>query len=179
RRSLYGALLIGLFVPGYTSVLVSVALSLQTCCGLSALMAALVGVPSAVLTSISSQVAGRYVLRAGRAVVAWGMTVTLIALGSSVFVVIGVHLWDWPVWWLILTLTVLGGAQGVIVSPNQTLPLIEVAAHVSGGAGGVMRTGQRVGTSSCTARATGMLCGAGSAFTWEWAFVAPVGTIRV
>src|SRR5699024_9903619 len=69
-----GALLIGLFFTGYTSVWVSVAIFLQTGHGISALMAALVGVPSAVLTSISSQVAGRYVLRAGRAMVAWGMT---------------------------------------------------------------------------------------------------------
>src|SRR5699024_2324583 len=61
-----GALLIGLFFTGYTSVWVSVAIFLQTGHGISALMAALVGVPSAVLTSISSQVAGRYVLRAGR-----------------------------------------------------------------------------------------------------------------
>src|SRR5690625_476231 len=142
-------------------------------------MAALVGVPSAVLTSISSQVAGRYVLRAGRAMVAWGMTVTLIALGSSIFVVIGVHLWDWPVWWLILTLTVLGGAQGFIVSPNQTLTLIEVPAHVSGVAGGVMQTGQRVGTSIGTALVTSMLFGVASAFNWDWAFVAAFGTIMV
>src|SRR5690625_7925200 len=93
----HGALLIGLFFTGYTSVWVSVAIFLQTGHGISALMAALVGVPSAVLTSISSQVAGRYVLRAGRAMVAWGMTDTLIALGSSIFVVIGVHLWDWQI----------------------------------------------------------------------------------
>src|SRR5699024_4849025 len=124
-----GALLIGLFFTGYTSVWGSVAIFLQIGHGISAQIAALLGVPTAVLTSISSQVAGRYVLRAGRAMVAWGMTVTLIALGSSIFVVIGVHLWDWPVWWLILTLTVLGGAQGFIVSPNQTLTLIEVPAH--------------------------------------------------
>src|SRR5699024_3127780 len=130
-------------------------------------------------TSISSQVAGRYVLRAGRAMVAWGMTVTLIALGSSIFVVIGVHLWDWPVWWLILTLTVLGGAQGFIVSPNQTLPLIEVPALVAGVDGVVMQTGHRVGTSIGTAIVTYMLCGVASAFYWDWAFVAAFGTIMV
>src|SRR5699024_4287902 len=42
-----GALLIGLFFTGYTSVWVSVAIFLQTGHGISALMAALVGVPSA------------------------------------------------------------------------------------------------------------------------------------
>ncbi len=174
-----GALLIGLFFTGYTSVWVSVAIFLQTGHDFSALMAAMVGLPSAVMTSISSQVAGRYVLRAGRAMVAWGMTATLTALASSIFVVIGVHLWDWPVWWLILTLTVLGAAQGFIVSPNQTLTLIEVPAHVSGVAGGVMQTGQRVGTSIGTALVTSMLFGVASAFNWDWAFVAAFGTIMV
>src|SRR5699024_1960459 len=125
-----GALLIGLFFTGYTSVWVSVAIFLQTGHGISALMAALVGVPSAVLTSISSQVAGRYVLRAGRAIVASGMTITLIAVGTTIFVFIGGHLWDWPVWWLIFTLTVFGGALGFIVLPNQPLTLIEVPPHV-------------------------------------------------
>src|SRR5699024_8763199 len=132
-----------------------------------------------VLTSISSQVAAPYVLRAGRAMVARGMTVTLIALGSSIFVGIGVHLWDWPVWWLILTLTVLGGAQGFIVSPNQTLTLIEVPAHVSGVAGGVIQTGQRVGTAIGTSLVTAMLFWVGWAFHVDRACVAAFGTIVV
>lgn len=174
-----GTLLIGLFFTGSTSVWVTVAIFLQTGHGISALIAALVGLPSAVATSISSQIAGRYVLRAGRAMVAWGMSVTLTALASSIFVVIGVHLWDWSVWWLILTLALLGVAQGFIVSPNQTLSLIEVPAHVSGVAGGVMQTGQRVGTSIGTALITSMLFGVAAAFSWNWAFVAAFGTIIV
>lgn len=111
--------------------------------------------------------------------VAWGMSVTLTALASSIFVVIGVHLWDWSVWWLILTLALLGVAQGFIVSPNQTLSLIEVPAHVSGVAGGVMQTGQRVGTSIGTALITSILFGVAAAFSWDWAFVAAFGTIIV
>src|SRR5699024_11946566 len=103
----------------------------------------------------------------------------LIALGSSIFVVIGVHLWDWPVWWLILTLTVLGGAQGFIVSPNQTLTQIEVPAHVSGVAGGVMQTDQRVGTSISTALVNSMLFGVASDFNWDWAFVVAFGTLMI
>lgn len=174
-----GTLLIGLFFTGSTSVWVTVAIFLQTGHGISALIAALVGLPSAVATSISSQVAGRYVLRAGRAMVAWGMSVTLAALASSMFVVIGVHLWDWSVWWLIMTLALLGVAQGFIVSPNQTLTLIEVPAHVSGVAGGVMQTGQRVGTSVGTALITSMLFGVAASFSWNWAFVAAFGTIMV
>lgn len=174
-----GTLLIGLFFTGSTSVWVTVAIFLQTGHGISALLAALVGLPSAVATSISSQIAGRYVLRAGRAMVAWGMSVTLTALASSIFVVIGVHLWDWSVWWLILTLALLGVAQGFIVSPNQTLSLIEVPAHVSGVAGGVMQTGQRVGTSIGTALITSILFGVAAAFSWDWAFVAAFGTIIV
>src|SRR5690625_1280522 len=92
-----GTLLISLFFTGSTSVWVTVAIFLQNGHGVSALTAALVGLPSAIFTSISSQIAGRYVLRAGRAMVAWGMTVALTALASSILVVAGVQLWDWSV----------------------------------------------------------------------------------
>lgn len=174
-----GTLLIGLFFTGSTSVWVTVAIFLQTGHGVSALSAALVGVPSAIATSISSQIAGRYVLKAGRPMVAWGMTVTLTALASSILVVVGVQLWDWSVWWLIATLSLLGVAQGFIVSPNQTLSLIEVPAHVSGVAGGVMQTGQRVGTSVGTALITSTLFGVAAAWSWNWAFVAAFGLIML
>lgn len=174
-----GTLLIGLFFTGSTSVWVTVAIFLQTGHGISALLAALVGLPSAIATTIFSQIAGRYVLRAGRAMVAWGMSITLTALASSMFVVLGVHLWDWSVWWLILTLALMGVGQGLVVSPNQTLSLIEVPAHVSGVAGGVMQTGQRVGTSVGTALITTMLFGVAAAYSWNWAFVAAFGTIMV
>ena len=174
-----GTLLIGLFFTGSTSVWVTVAIFLQTGHGISALIAALVGLPSAFATSVTSQIAGRYVLKTGRAMVAWGMTVTLTALGSSILVVIGVQLWDWPVWWLILTLSLMGAAQGFIISPNQTLSLLEVPAHVSGVAGGVMQTGQRVGTSIGTALITSMLFGVAAAYSWNWAFVAAFGLIML
>src|SRR5699024_11548036 len=55
-----GALIISLFFTGSTSVWVTVALFLQTGHGISALIAALVGLPSAFATAISSQIAGRY-----------------------------------------------------------------------------------------------------------------------
>src|SRR5699024_3636101 len=169
----------GLFFTGSTSVWVTVAIFLQTGHGISALLAALVGLPSAVATSISSQIAGRYVLRAGRAMVAWGMSITLTALTSCMFVVLGVHFWDGSVWWLVSTLALMGVGQGFIISSNQTLSLTEVPAHVSGVAGGVMQTGQRVGTSVGTALITSMLFGVAAAYSWNWAFVAAFGTIIV
>lgn len=174
-----GALLISLYFTGSTSVWVTVAIFLQTGHGFSALTAALIGLPSAIATTVSSQIAGRYVLGAGRAMVAWGMSVTLFALGSSAFVVIGVQRWDWSIWWLLATLSLMGVAQGFIISPNQTLSLIEVPAHVSGVAGGVMQTGQRVGTSVGTALITSTLFGIAAAFSWNWAFVGAFGMIMV
>ena len=78
-----------------------------------------------------------------------------------------------------LTLSLLGVAQGFIVSPNQTLSLIEVPAHVSGVAGGVMQTGQRVGTSVGTALITSTLFGVAAAWSWNWAFIAAFGLIML
>lgn len=174
-----GALLISLFFTGFTSVWVTVAVFLQSGHGLTALAASLIGLPSAFATAISSQISGRFVLRTGRSMVAWGMTVALTALLSSIGVVLGVQFWDWSIWWLLATLSLLGIGQGFVVSPNQTLSLLEVPAHVSGVAGGVMQTGQRIGTSVGTALITSLLFGVAAAYSWNWAFVAAFGLIGV
>ena len=48
---------------------------------------------------------------------------------------------------LMLTLGIIGLGQGMVISPNQTLTLSEVPLKYAGSAGGVLQTGQRIGTS--------------------------------
>lgn len=50
-------------------------------------------------------------------------------------------------WWLLGTLSFIGVAQGSVISPNQALTLAEVPLKYAGSSGGIMQTGQRIGTS--------------------------------
>ena len=78
------------------------------------------------LNAVASNWAGRHVLRLGRKVVVGGMA---------------------SEWWLLATLTFVGLGQGAVVSPNQTLTLAEVPLEYARSSGGIMQTGQRIGTS--------------------------------
>ncbi len=44
-------------------------------------------------------------------------------------------------WWLLLTLSFIGIAQGAVISPNQTLTLADVPLTYAGSSGGIMQTG--------------------------------------
>ncbi|HLS03856.1 MAG TPA: MFS transporter, partial [Actinomycetales bacterium] len=50
-------------------------------------------------------------------------------------------------WWMALPLFIAGVGSGLVISPNQTLTLVEVPVERGGSAGGVLQTGQRMGTS--------------------------------
>ena len=50
------------------------------------------------------------------------------------------------IWWLMVSLSFIGVAQGTVISPNQTLTLAEVPLDYAGSSGAIMQTGQRIGT---------------------------------
>src|SRR5699024_677630 len=62
------------------------------------------------------------------------------------------------IWWLLGTLGLTGIGQGMAVSPNQEITMAEVPVEYAGIAGGVMLTGQRVGTASGIAIVTAVCC---------------------
>lgn len=142
-----GTLLITLYFFGVTSVWVLIALYMQDGLGHTALASGLVGLPGALLTVVTANWAGRRVMRSGRKVVIAGMLSVLAGLASSILV-IQLHATSAvSEWWLLLTLAFIGGGQGSVISPNQTLTLEEVPLRYAGSSGGVMQTGQRIGTS--------------------------------
>ncbi|WP_262105238.1 MFS transporter [Arthrobacter sp. Marseille-P9274] len=141
-----GTAISGLYMMGMTSVWVLVALYLQDGLGRTALEAGLVGLPAAVMVAVGSQWAGGKVTEYGRKVVIWGIASALVGLASSVLVVHLNQLNGTSIWWLLLSLSFVGAAQGLVVSPNQTLTLAEVPIDYAGSAGGVQQTGQRIGT---------------------------------
>lgn len=147
RSFSYGSTLIGLYFLGVTSVWVLLALYMQQGLGHTALESGLIGLPNAIASALAANWAGRHVLRLGRKVVVGGMLSVLLGLALSVLVI---ELEDHGIgseWWLLATLAFVGLGQGAVVSPNQTLTLAEVPLEYAGSSGGIMQTGQRIGTS--------------------------------
>lgn len=163
----YGSLAISLYFLGYTAVWVIVAQYVQTGLGRSALASGLIGLPAALCSAVSSAVAGRRVTRVGRVMVLWGMLLCMVGMAGSIAVV---HLHasaGWSPWWMALTLAVVGLGQGMVVSPNQTLSLADVPVEHAGAAGGVMQTGERIGTSIGIAAITGVAFSVAAGSGWQ------------
>ncbi len=141
-----GTIIATLWFMGITSIWVLVALYFQNGLGYSALAAGSVGIPSALLNSITATIAGRKISRYGRMVVIIGMLTTIFGLIATVAFVWGTTHWGMSEWWLILSLAFIGLGQGAVVSPNQTLTLAQVPDNYAGSSGAVLQTGQRIGT---------------------------------
>lgn len=142
-----GALLISLYFLGVTSVWVLIALYMQNGLHHSPLASGIVGLPGALMTVVTANWSGRTVTRYGRKVVVAGMVSVLVGLGLSILVVELHAAAGVSEWWLLGTLAFIGAGQGSVISPNQTLTLEEVPLRYAGSSGGIMQTGQRIGTS--------------------------------
>ena len=169
----------GLYYLGITSVWVLVAIYAQQGQGFSALQAGLLGLPSALFAATSSHWAGLRVADYGRKIVIWGIFSALFGLGSSM-TVIGLHAAGHAnLWWLLLTLSFMGIAQGAIISPNQTLTMMEVPVQRSGSAGGLTQTSQRIGTAVGIAMITAIFFAALRHGTWNAAMNLALASIAV
>jgi len=142
-----GTLIMTLYFLGMTSVWVLVALYVQLGTGRSALEAGLFGVPAALLSAYTADWAGKRVMRYGRRIVIGGILLALLGLGSSMLVALLQDKGLVNIWWLVATLSFIGLAQGLVISPNQALTLADVPLSYAGSSGAIMQTGQRMGTS--------------------------------
>ena len=61
----------------------------------------------------------------------------------------------------------LGVGQGLVVSPNQTLSLVDVPLEYAGAAGGILQTGERIGTSIGIAAITGLTFRVSHSSGWD------------
>ena len=173
----YGSLAIAIYFLGYTSVWIIVAQYVQAGLGSTALASGLIGVPAALAGSVAAAVAGRRVIRVGRAMVLGGMAAGMAGLLASVGIIHMHARAGWSPWWLALTLLVLGVGQGLVVSPNQTLSLADVPLEYAGAAGGILQTGERIGTSIGIAAITGLTFRVSHSSGWDAA--AQVGLLAV
>lgn len=142
-----GTLIMALYFLGMTSVWVLVALYVQQGANKTALEAGLFGVPAALLAAYAANWAGRRVMQHGRRIVIGGILLALLGLWLSILVTYLHEEYDVSIWWLLPMLSFIGLAQGLVISPNQTLTLTEVPLSYAGSSGAVLQTGQRIGTS--------------------------------
>ncbi len=172
-----GTLLISLYFTGVTSVWVLVALYMQDGLGHSALESGVVGLPSAVVSALAAVWGGRNVTKFGRIVVISGMYSAIAGLVLSILVVFLHDAGLASEWWLLLSLAFVGAGQGLVMSPNQALTLAEVPLRYAGSSGGIMQTGQRIGTSVGIAVITALAFGV-LPFT-NWAVSFGVGFVAI
>lgn len=179
RSFQHGTVLIALYFLGITSVWVLVAQYMQEGLGHTALESGVIGLPNAVASALSANWAGRHVLRLGRKVVVFGMASVLLGLTLSVVVIQLQERGIGSEWWLLATLAFVGLGQGAVVSPNQTLTLAEVPLEYAGSSGGIMQTGQRIGTSIGIAMITAVAFSVLARSDWGQAITASFAVIAV
>ena len=110
--------------------------------------------------------------RIGRPIVLGGIAILLVGLVTSILVVVLHDRAGTSIWWLLLTLSFVGLGQGSTISPNQTLTLADVPLRYAGSAGGVLQTGQRIGTAIGLALITAVFFAVQGQAGWTAAFVA-------
>ena len=141
-----GVLIMSFYFMGLPSLWVLVALYVQEGANKTALEAGFIGVPAAVIGAYTAHWAGSRVARHGRKLIISGLCLTLVGLALSVGVVVSHEAGHLSVWWIMLSLCLVGVAQGIVISPNQTLTLETVPLAYAGSAGAILQTGQRIGT---------------------------------
>jgi len=174
-----GAVIMTLYFMGITSVWVLVALYLQDGEGKTAFESGLVGIPASLLSAYAAHWAGRRVIRYGRRIVIGGLVLALVGLAASIAVILLHVRFDVNIWWLLLSLSFIGLAQGTVISPNQTLTLAQVPLEYAGSSGAIMQTGQRIGTSVGIAMITAAVFASLSVWSWPIAMVIGFGLIAV
>ncbi len=157
-----GATVATVYFSGFTGVLFVLSVYLQQSLGYSALEAGAAVTPFAAGSAVTAAIGGRLVERWGRSLVTVGLVT--VAVGFVVTdVVLGAAAGAGHVGWrLAPSLLVAGLGSGLVISPNITLTLAEVPVERAGTAGGVLTTGQRIGTATGIAVLGAVFFGAAS-----------------
>ena len=173
-----GIMTVTLYFLGNTSVWLVIPIYVQNHLGQSALTAALITIPSSLLSAFVAPWAGRRVLAMGRRIVMLGFGLSLTSIVTTMLTVTPVEQGLLPVQALAVPLILIGAGGGLVISPNQTLTLASVPPAISGVAGGVLSLGQRMGTAIGTAIIPSILYGlVESGAHWNVGLIASFGAI--
>ncbi|MYR06835.1 MFS transporter [Gordonia sp. SID5947] len=142
-----GCVIALVYFAGFTTVFFIYTLYVQQGLGYSALMAGLAVTPFALGSAVSAGIGGNIVGRFGRKLVVFGL---LLVVAGMVATVVAVHLVPGHNvgYAAAIPLLVTGIGSGLVISPNLTLSLDEVPVSKAGIAGGVLQTGQRIGSAA-------------------------------
>ena len=120
---------------------------LQLGLGYPAWKSGLAVTPFAIGSALVSSAGSRQALRRGPKLVAFGLFIVLVGL-AGVWVAVGAHPGHDAALWIALPLLIAGLGGGLVISPNLTLTLSRVPVERAGSAGGVLQTGQRIGSAA-------------------------------
>lgn len=173
----FGVSVASLYFIGATAVWIVIAIYVQLGLGHSALEAGAIGLPSALLGALSARWAGKRVMRLGRRIVSAGVAIAIFGLCSTIVVLQASASGSVSIWWLALSLAPMGIAQGTVISPNQVLTLSSVPSDYAGSSGGVLQTGQRLGSAIGAAAIPAILFSVQPIAGWANAATAAIGGI--
>lgn len=140
------ALLALAYFSGFTSIFFVLTLYLQDELAYSPLAAGLAITPFALGSAVTSAVGGRVVSTRGRSVVVLGLVLVVVGVVATDVLLALAAGSPATGWWIAAPLLVAGLGSGLVISPNQTLALEHVPVEQAGAAGGVLQTGQRLGS---------------------------------
>ena len=136
-----------LYFAGFTGTFFILTQYLQLGLHYPAWKAGLATIPFAIGGALTSSFGARHVLRSGRKLVAGGLATVILGLLATWLAVKAQPGSDVALYTALpLLLAGLGG--GFVISPNQTLSLSKVPVKRAGSAGGVLQTGQRIGSAA-------------------------------
>ena len=158
---------VALYLGGMTSIWAVVAIFAQQGLGEPALVAGLLGLPSAVCVVIISPILGKYAYTHGKAIVLGGVVISLLSLFVSALLAPQIAAGQLSVWWLSATTAPIGFGQAMVLNTSQTLLMAEVPVELAGAAGGFSQTMQRVFTSLGLMFITGLFFATATA-TGDW-----------
>ncbi|MEO6999714.1 MAG: MFS transporter [Terracoccus sp.] len=142
-----GAAVGTIYFAGFTGIFFVLTIYFQQGLGYTPLLAGLAVTPFAAGSAVSAAVGGNLVDRFGRLLVTVGLVTVLVGL-VAVDIVLGRVSGSSAGWALAAPLLVAGIGSGIVISPNVTLTLADIPVARAGTAGGLLQTGQRIGTAA-------------------------------
>ncbi|OIQ76097.1 multidrug resistance protein Stp [mine drainage metagenome] len=143
-----GATLALVYFTGFTGIFFVLTLYFQNGLGYSPLLAGVAITSFALGSAAAALIGGRLVHRFGRSLVVAGLVLFIVGILVTDTVIDRHGAASDLGWWTALPLLLAGLGSGLVISPNQTLTLAQVPVQRAGAAGGVLQTGQRLGTAT-------------------------------
>jgi EmrB/QacA subfamily drug resistance transporter len=136
-----------LYFAGFIAMFFIITQYFQLGLGYPAWKSGLASSPFAIGSVLVASAGSRQALRRGPKLVAFGLATVLVGL-AGVWLAVGAHPGHEAGLWTALPLLIAGLGGGLVISPNLTLTLSRVPVERAGSAGGVLQTGQRIGSAA-------------------------------